>query len=60
MGRNRKRAKTSGTKACKCTVCHLEHPSTVPGKKHRRCGGAVDAPIKAKRAERQGVRGVWK
>lgn len=55
-----KRNKTSGTKAAKCDKCELEHPSTVAGKKHRRCGGSPGAPVRAKHSPAGGVRGTWR
>lgn len=56
---NHRRNKTSGTKACKCSVCEIQHPSTVQNSKHRRCGGSKGAPIRAKHSPNNGVRGVW-
>lgn len=58
MSRNRN--KGSGTKTATCDVCLLSHPSTVEGTKHRRCGGAADAPIRAKHSANSGVRGTWR
>ena len=49
----------SNTTTCICSVCKLEHPSTINGTKHRRCGGGKGEPPKAKYAPRGTVRGYW-
>lgn len=54
-----RRNKSSGVKACRCDKCELEHPSTVQGKRHRRCGGKPGAAPLPKHT-RGDVRGVWR
>jgi hypothetical protein len=55
----RKRAKKSGTSARTCDKCQLQHPSTVEGTKHRRCGGKPGAPIRPKHSVAD-IRGTWR
>lgn len=54
-----KRTKTSGTSACVCSVCRAEHPSTIKGKRHRRCPGIEGAPARAKHSGKASKRGEW-
>lgn len=54
-----RRTKTSGVKSCTCDRCGLELIS-VPGKKHRRCGGEVGAKPRPKHSPHNGVRGTWR
>lgn len=56
---SRKRTKSSGVKSCECDKCGLKLIS-VPGKRHRRCGGGPDAAIRPKHAPGSGVRGIWR
>lgn len=55
----RRRNKTSGTRACVCSLCEMSDPSTVQGTKHRRCGGAKGADRRPKHAASSGARGSW-
>ncbi len=54
-----RRTKSNGVKTCTCDKCELKLIS-VPGKRHRRCGGAPEAPIRPKHAPGSGVRGIWR
>jgi hypothetical protein len=55
-----KRPKSTGVKSCTCDRCGIELIS-VPGKRHRRCGGKEGAPIRAKHSPTVGrTLGVWR
>jgi hypothetical protein len=42
---------------CTCNLCGLKERS-IPGTRHRRCGGSKDAPKRAKHSH-TGRRGTW-
>ncbi len=54
-----KRTKSNGVKSTTCDKCNLSLIS-VPGKRHRRCGGADGAKIRPKHSPGIGVRGYWR
>lgn len=54
-----KRTKTTGTSACVCSACGIEHPSTVKGKRHRRCPGSPGLALRPKHSAKAGKRGEW-